>query len=244
MPACSKPRTEILLNSIIASLIIEKRLPHGGHGSLVDGGAFNGEWACYWATVANGTRTVIAIDPDVANIEYMRSQYGLATLRPHLALLSDGGGSSHAGVDDAKLGAKPSAFLGGDRIRTYNQSAAYRAALRIPVETIDDLFALRWHGERCALLHLDLEGSELLALHGANATLRRDRPVVVTELNVHGMPELGGRILRHLDGLKYDSFLVEEVTGIRADFRNVIHFPREYATQRSNSVPLQSRSLC
>jgi len=33
---------------------------------------------------------------------------------------------------------------------------------------------------------LDLEGSELLALLGANATIARDRPVLTTEVMIQG----------------------------------------------------------
>lgn len=226
--ACDKPGFEVQLNSIVASLLLENRLPPG---DIVDAGAFNGEWACYWATVARSTadpnRTVIAIDPDQANIDYMRNEYQLLpNLRPVIGLLSDRGGR-FAAVDDEELGAKPYKFFGGERIRTHNRSEHYRKSLRLPVFTIDSLFLARWRRERLALLHLDLEGSELLALRGANTTLSRDRPVVVTELNVHGTPALSAAVLAHMASRGYDSYLIEEITGIRADLRNVLHLPRE-----------------
>ena len=74
---------------------------------------------------------------------------------------------------------------------------------------------------------MDLEGSELLALLGANATIARDRPVITTEVMIQGKAGKVEALLDHMASLRYDSFVIEEITGIRADLRNLIHFPRE-----------------
>jgi len=188
----------------------------------------------------------VAIDPDVAAYEYMRSQYAMPTLLPFLGLLGERHNRS-VSVVDPELGAPPHSFFGGERIRTYNRSDRYRATLRIPVHTIDGLFRAQFRGQRLALLHLDLEGSELLALRGANATLARDRPLVVTEVNVHGQPALSLSVLRHMERLSYDSYLLEEITGIRADFRNVLHLPRErhqsFAGSSALDIAVATRGL-
>jgi len=52
----------------------------------------------------------------------------------------------------------------------------------VRVETIERRFAT----ERLGMLHLDMEGSELLALEGARGVISRDRPILGTELHVHG----------------------------------------------------------
>ena len=223
---CATPGSETLLNSIVEGLLLEQRLPPG---SFLDAGAYNGELACYWAELTRRTkgpnRTIIAIDPDEANIDTMRT-WGHPNLVPIGGLLGDKD-RVEALVTDSSLGSRPGGFIGADRIRTRNRSMAYRASLRIPVHTIDTVYSKFQHGERLGLAHLDLEGSELLALLGANATIARDRPVITTEVMIQGKIGKAEALINHMASIYYDSFVIEEITGIRADLRNLIHFPRE-----------------
>lgn len=165
--ACVKPATEVLLHSIVASLLSECRLPAG---AILDAGAFNGEWACYWAGI-DRSRLVFAVDPDVANVEYMKTTFSAMhpNLQPMVGLLGER--TRVAAPDDPELGAARNAFFGGERIRTHNRSAAYRSALRVPVFRVDDLLTpTRWSGERLALIHLDVEG-ERKHMHSKRFTL-------------------------------------------------------------------------
>ena len=86
MPAavCARPRYETMLTALIAGLIHERTMPAG---SIVDSGAFRGEWACYYAK-QDRNRTVYAIEPDEANIAHIQRAYEyLPNLRPvHAAL--------------------------------------------------------------------------------------------------------------------------------------------------------------
>ena len=224
---CGKPNTEILLNSIVAGLIAEQRLPPG---SLLDAGADGGMWACYWARNAP-SRVVHAIDPDKGFLDDMKrsplSRY--PNLKATIALLAEVSRRDATTVKDVVLGGPDMAYFGGNRVRTRNRTASYRESVRIPVFSIDALFATQWPTEKLALAHLDVEGSELLVLRGATATILRDRPLLVTEVAVHARPENASSLLAHIGGLGYDSYLIEEITGIRADLRNILHVPRERA---------------
>ena len=91
--------------------------------------------------------------------------------------------------------------------------------------TLDELLRT----EHTALIHLDVEGTELQALQGGEALLARDRPVVTTEVTVHQDQELSRAVLSHMAARGYDSYLVEDVCGGRMDCRNVIHLPRHRA---------------
>ena len=63
-------------------------------------------------------------------------------------------------------------------------------------------------------------------IHGAQQMLRRDQPLVATELNVHLSPRYSVELLEQMASLGYVSFLVEEVCGVQMDCRNLVHVPR------------------
>ena len=225
------PKTETILNAIVSSLIWERRL---SPGVILDAGAFDGTWACFYAQVAaeaapspSSVRPILAIDPDEANVESMR-RFGVSNLFPMMSML----GNRSAHIDPAEASSLRDAS-GHEAIRLRNRSTAYRAALHVPMLALDDLFMAggRWAGQRLALAHLDVEGNELMALRGASELVRRDRPVIVTEVTVHLWRAEAEALLRHMTALDYDSYLIEEIVGIRADLRNIIHFPRERFNQ-------------
>ena len=56
---------------------------------------------------------------------------------------------------------------------------------------------------------------------------RRDLPVFTTELFVHANQTFSTELLRFVHQMDYDSFIVEEVCGLRMDCRNLIHIPRQ-----------------
>lgn len=231
MPSCRAPNSERVLNAIVASLIMERRLPNG---SIVDAGAFEGKWSCFYATVAAAAdsppdvRVVHALDPDAANVKGMRGwARKLPNLRPMVGLLGE---EVNASLTLRDLARRNHGAQGGGAVRVRNRTRAYREALVVPEHTLDELFTSpggAWAGERLALAHIDVEGHELAVLRGALAVVRRDRPVIVTEAIVHSRREAAEAVLRHVRALGYDSYLIEEVAGIRADIRNLLHVPRE-----------------
>lgn len=199
---CAKPPNELLLNSIIVGLLQEGRIRNG---SLVDAGAADGRFACWYAKHAKD-RIVHAIDPDEQNVKRMHIAFKpYPNLHPMHGALSDNETIAGEGVHVA------------GRKKRVIQYSTYR---------LDNLFRTRWPQERLALAHFDVEGFEPQVLLGSRETILRDSPVVTTEVTVHGRPDITRNVLSLMDEMDYDSFLVEEICGQRADIRNVIHFPR------------------
>jgi hypothetical protein len=95
-----------------------------------------------------------------------------------------------------------------------------------PIVTIDALFAAG-SGRSLALAHLDLEGNEPDALHGANHTLLRDRPVLTVETYPVFIPSQHRAVMAHLHDLQYDVYTVKETVGGIPDGRNRVAIPRE-----------------
>ena len=104
-----------------------------------------------------------------------------------------------------------------------------------PVRRVDDLFS----SEQLGLLHLDVEFHELEVLRGAEAVIARDQPVITTEVMVHSLRnETVEGPLRWLKARGYDSFLIDEICGMRADFRNLLHLPRTRSFLGSSTLDL------
>ena len=99
------------------------------------------------------------------------------------------------------------------------------------VYTIDELFMMRWPGETLGFAHLDVEGSELSVLHGAVATIARDRPLLMTEVHVHRNRSLAVAVTAQAEQYGYQSWLVDEACGQRQDCRNVLHVPHSRVRQ-------------
>ena len=98
-------------------------------------------------------------------------------------------------------------------------SGRNRGESSYPILTVDDLF-LVGTGKQLVFAHLDMEGSEHLALRGAMVTLARDRPIVAIET--------------------YEAFLPLVFNETRAVFehgRNALAVPRE----RTRLVQLLSK---
>ncbi|KAL3893083.1 MAG: hypothetical protein SGPRY_014490, partial [Prymnesium sp.] len=217
-----RPSREPLLNAIIAGLLLEARIPTG---AIVDAGAADGRTACYFAAIAPD-RLVHAVDPSYRNVLWIERKYGTR----YQNLLPFHGG----------LGDQPAA----------NQSerkSMVTANQNFTIFRLDDLFEGPWKGQTMALGHFDVERWEERVLRGALRVIKRDAPLLTTEVEVQRRPQATASLLHLLDDLGYDSFLIEEITGMSADLRNLLHVPRSrmQAFQGSNilDVAVASRSL-
>jgi len=101
-------------------------------------------------------------------------------------------------------------------------STSQKSAATFPVLTINQLFA----SSPVALIHLDIEGSELKVLRAAAFTLDRDRPVVGAETDL-ARGNNAAAALSLMESLGYLSFLVDEAAGYTASVRNVLHIHRD-----------------
>jgi FkbM family methyltransferase len=216
----TKPETEPIVNAIVAGLINERRLLPG---SIVDAGAFDGTWAL-WVAERWPQRAVHAIDPLAKNVHSLKRR-APSNLRAFFAALGHKSGALYLDKKAQQRAAKSGYLLqkgaspedGGP-----SSAAGIRGdALRVPVRTLDDLFASDWAGERLALLHLDVEGAEREVLRGSVETLRRDMPLLTVEVHVHMQLARTRTLVRFLAANRYEVFLVEEICGMRADCRNL-----------------------
>jgi len=230
---CAKlPKTEVMLNSMISGLLRERLVPNG---TIVDAGAADGRFACFFAASAPD-RVVHAVDPDEGSIRKMPERWGAY---PNLLPMRGGlGNASSIYRVDSKQAQRGEAT----RVSTSASSS-------FPIYGLDDLFLRgRWQGEQLGLGHFDVEGWELAVLQGGRAVIDRDQPLITAEIAVHKRPETTRLVLQYLqDELGYDSYLVEEMAGQRADIRNVLSIPRsrryDFQSSATLSLAVQARVL-
>lgn len=243
---CPKPTTETIFNSVVSGLFAEGRIPDG---SIVDAGGFTGDFACWYARLT--PRPVHAIEPNMQNVQYMARRYSKTT---NLQPMQGGLGSTRKVLSTGRQGFASqmqghSSTVGLLRaLPVGGRNLTLGAPGTFEVRRLDELFETRWPAERLGFLHLDVQGSELDALRGAAATILRDRPIFSTEVEVHANARLTASLLRFIDELGYDSYLVEEHCGTpRQDCRNLLNLPRALHAEEWHSGALDlavgSRSM-
>ena len=236
VPAVECKIDERLIYAVIAGLFQAGKMLEG---SLIDAGANNGATACTFALL-DSHRTVHAIEPMPQNIEYMTREYRL----PNLAPLHGGLG----GRDEEMSLSVPKGQLRrvGGQVHNMKQGKAThpdkeRVLIKFPVYRVDTLFFDgAWKGERLAFAHFDVEGSEVEVLAGAARTIARDQPVFTVEamVNTRATGPTGAiALLRAVEKLGYDAFLIEESCGTPVDCRNILCLPRSRAHSFMN-VPV------
>ena len=229
--ACPRPPTEVLLVSLVAGLIREGSLPSG---AIVDAGAYTADFACFFAEL-DPKRLVHAVEPSLGNFRTMNR---FATSIPNLVPLHGGLGSHSAFLPAPQ---RVSTTFSMKEVAASKAHASNGATFEVFV--LDELARSRWAGQTLALLHLDVQGFELEVVRGATATLRRDQPLVTTEVEVHKDAAYTASLLREMRQLGYASFVIEELCGWpRADCRNLLHVPhsRSAALARSPTLDLLS----
>jgi len=195
----------------------------GTTGWVLDAGANDGDTAVMLANALRSLRlNVLAIEPLANNVEAARAK---ARRMNNLEVMLAG-----LGAVNGSTGHYPK-HIDNRRSGLYAQISAFRPSAIVgegayPVVTIDALFG-KEAGRSLVLAHLDLEGREPDALRGANATLRRDRPVVTVETYPRSMRPRHLDVMAQLEALRYDVYTVEESVGTIRDGRNTVAIPRE-----------------
>ena len=132
---------------------------------VIDGGGCWGDTALYFAhrVGAGGKVTVFEFEPQ--NLEVFRKNL---SLNPDLG--------SRIALKEVALWHEPGQTLGvASRGPGTRVTAASTTDFTVPTTTIDEMFGGS-DARRVDFIKLDIEGAELSALRGAEATLRRDRP--------------------------------------------------------------------
>ena len=195
----------------------------GTRGYVLDAGANDGASAEMIAT-AFGRRhlRVLAVEPLRSNVKVIEER---AARLPNLEVLHAGLGETNGTVGrypwvwDARRG-----HIGLQIAVWMPQSN--RGNATYPVVTIDALFAPE-HKRTLVLAHLDLEGREPEALRAANATIRRDRPILTAETYPEYTPERHRAVMDYFEAMEYSVYTVRERVGGIPDGRNRVAVPRE-----------------
>jgi FkbM family methyltransferase len=177
------------------------------HGTALDIGAWYGPWS---RALARRVDRVVAVEPNPAVASVLARttpgnvrvvQAAIADHVGHARLHLSGGGSRSAGTASLRASA------GGSTVE-------------VATTTIDELAI-----DDVTIIKLDVEGGELDALHGARATLRRHRPVLLVELEYrHGPVD---EVLDYLADFGYQGeVLVDNRWRPLADFDLATHQAR------------------
>lgn len=131
------------------------------HRLAIDGGAHVGTWSALMSVHFN---EVVAFEPNPPAFELLvANTAGLGNVVARCQALMNKAGPVNV------FPPRPNKTLTGWQVEPADEGAGEGVA-------IDD-----FEFDSCGLIKLDLEGAELLALRGAERTLRRCRPVLVVE---------------------------------------------------------------
>lgn len=240
------PSTEPIFNALVGGLFREGAVPKG---SIIDVGALEGTFACFYAELAPD-RLVHALDPLKSNVDLFAARYARThpNLRPMVGALGERRGVLRGtGLIQHKAGAF--ALLSGLAQRMPMPSSSWPAADshdEIAVHVADELFDSEWRGEALGFAHIDVEGSELQVLRGLARTIRSSQPIFSVELHVHYDRDFTRALLSFVEkDLGYLAYLIEETCGTRMDCRNLLAFPRSFegrGRRRSHMLDLAKRS--
>jgi FkbM family methyltransferase len=147
---------------------------------VLDGGANEGLFTMYAARRVAPEGAVLAVEPSTREFERLEANISLNRLenvRTFKAALGSRGGEAvlavaykrHAGMNAIEVRAP------GERLPAWTTSKE-----AVSVERIDELVA-RSGVQRLDLVKLDIEGSEVDAIHGASTTISEFRPLLLLE---------------------------------------------------------------
>ena len=149
-------------------------------GVVMDVGGNIGAVAIYLAAKVGSAGRVIAYEPDERNLTVFRRNLE-ANGSPAQVQLVPKGISDHEGVLEFYSGGNyTSSFQKTDYVQ--REVEKYNV-VRIPVTTLD-AEAARLNLTRLDFVKMDIEGSEVAALQGAQATLRRFHPPILVETHI------------------------------------------------------------
>ena len=165
---------------------------------VLDLGANIGVLALLAARLVGPHGTVVAVEPNARNVRLMEASRR-ANGFGHMTVLQVAAGCANG------LLVLNTSYSNGTTSGLPDGEAALMSAETVPALRID---ALLPEGRRIDLIKIDVEGAEYTALLGCEATIRRDKPRIVSEFSPDQMPGISGisgvGYLRWLIGLGYD----------------------------------------
>lgn len=166
-------------------------------------------WAANWPSAQ-----VFAIDPSPLNIafgEYIASYNHLRNV-------------VHIHHACGKSPAIPLSFSGSIDHASFVEESVESSA--IYTSTID-LSIPSYNHDKIAFFHIDVEGFEYACMSGALEVIERSRPIIVYEQFILEETSESKQILSFLDSHSYHLWMLNELTGAKADCRNILAIPKE-----------------
>jgi FkbM family methyltransferase len=188
-----------------------RRLVRPGMGVL-DLGANIGFFTLLSATLVGPRGHVFAVEPNPRNARLLEASRRMNGFN-QVSVLQVAAAAAHG------LLVLNTSYSNGTTAGLPDNIAAVLACETVPAVRIDDLLP----GDRpIDVIKVDVEGAEYIALRGCAATIRRDRPVIVSEFSPGQMPGISGidgpGYLRWLMDLGYRiSVVCPDATLLRAD---------------------------
>lgn len=161
--------------------------------TVIEGGMCFGDTALFFAHLAGESGRVIGFEFELDNLKILADNFGM---NPELAKRISVRHNALADVSDKRM---MFAMAGPATTSVTNHTHPSLPKIEVPTLTIDDLVD-REGLERVDFIKLDIEGSELATMRGAERTLRKFRPKLALSAyhKVADIPELMGYV-RGLD---------------------------------------------
>lgn len=164
-------------------------------GVAIDLGANQGIYACAFATAVGSEGRVVAVEPIPRQVARLKKNLEINNCTNVVVIegaISDASGSAELRLNSGDTAAS---IVWGAEDKT----------IEVRTYTIDEIVD-REKLERVDFIKLDVEGAELLALHGAKQTLSRFKPALSLEVSTHS-----AAVLDFLRGEGYAFFEFNEL---------------------------------
>ena len=184
--------------------LLEKFLNEGD--TCIDVGANVGQWSYYMSKKVGSSGKVVAIEPmPVSNkvLNNVISKMKMKNVTAYKIALGDKEGRVSMHVDKNKYGAK---FLSTSHIS--NDVTSLESRSQTPIKTLDG-FVSSFNITNIRLIKCDIEGAELLFLKGGANVLKRDKPILICEIQELNTKQFGYApkdIFTYLESLYYGAY--------------------------------------
>jgi FkbM family methyltransferase len=164
--------------------------------TVVDVGANVGFFTLKFARWVGQQGLVIAIEPDLENLETLTAKIAAAGIEDQVRL--------HQAAAMEQAG---SACLQRNELHPGDHRITFAAqGILVPAVTIDDL-AAEAGARSVSLVKIDVQGAEILVLKGANRTLKQMRPALFVEVDDRNLADFGSSaeaLVAHLEQARYE----------------------------------------
>ncbi|MCL2220375.1 MAG: FkbM family methyltransferase [Chitinispirillia bacterium] len=149
---------------------------------FVDCGAFNGDTIDAFLKHCGGYKAIVAFEPDAGNFGVLTKKYGD---KPNIMPVNAGVYDKDGELLFEMRGNFWSLLVDESKTDGDVAESAAGSRFKVPVKKIDSAGIK----EKVTLIKMDVEGSELKALHGAKETILRDKPKLAICI-YHSNPEM------------------------------------------------------